>query len=634
MNLNERNYAGDHVVVGSLEVLGSVKGGGITEIRRNVDMVQQQAEQIARKQNAFWETLSADGVISPVEKQMLLKEFKSIQNSYGAIHAQAASLDLDNTQLFLDYKATYEDLQSYLYISLKLFDDMNASTDINDRDEFNAYFTRYYYDENFIMLALSKGILASVDIRILESLDESGDEEEVAIYRGGLYQYVNGEWTNVLTGLYRGALEAAPVAPRENEFFLSSKDYVEAFYINGEPLYINGEQFGIKLYQKGWIYYYEDGKWHTDYDRNSHRYYEAMTDVIYITGELPEIFKTEIAKMNTGNLYKGRQLVAPQNPQPGEWFVYAGSTTGDWHKSSVYRYEDGDWEELSPTLSQYRQYYMTALEDILYLNETNNGYFAAIFSQSLFANDATINSLATKTIYLREGGYIQSDIEEYEPQTTGLLIDSAGNIDANGDTHIAGKVAIGVNLKDSNNNYESDFENYDVVIGGHTKIGGNVDFTGSINTQKECIAAGFELAGLQPGNELLIRMNATNGTVRWQTPASGTIRIKGNQKGQETVYPSLYIYINETLIYSWNTEIFIGFERMEATGIDIDVNVEINVGDIISIRSGAGPEGVSPRAVVTSSHTFNGGLYTATRNSLVTFLGRTITENSPAVLSR
>lgn len=462
MDLNERNYAGDHVVVGSLEVLGSIKGNGVTEIRRNVALVQQQAEQIAKKQNIYWETLSDDGVISPIEKQMLLKEVKSIQNSYAAIYAQAVSLDLDATRLFLDYKAVYEDLYSYLYNNLKLFDDMTVATDINDREAFNSYFSRYYYDESFILLALSKGILATIDIRVLENLNEEGDEGEVAIYKGGLYQYTDGQWENVLTGFYKGALEKAPDVKREGDFFLSSKDYIEALYINGKPLYINGDLFGIKIYQKGWIYYWEDGEWRTDRNRNSHRYYEAMTDVIFVTGELPEIFKTEMAKVNTGNLYKGRQTVAPPNPAEGEWFVYSGNSTGRWHKSSVYRRTNGEWEELSPTQSQYRQYYMTALEDILFLNETNNAYFAAIFAQSFFSNDATIGSLSTKTIYLREGGYIQSDIGEYIQEIAGLRIDGEGNIDANGDTHIGGFC----------------------VIDGITTIGGNTTIGGVCNVDK------------------------------------------------------------------------------------------------------------------------------------------------------
>ena len=401
MDLNERNYAGDHVVVGSLEVLGSIKGNGVTEIRRNVALVQQQAEQIAKKQNIYWETLSDDGVISPIEKQMLLKEVKSIQNSYAAIYAQAVSLDLDATRLFLDYKAVYEDLYSYLYNNLKLFDDMTVATDINDREAFNSYFSRYYYDESFILLALSKGILATIDIRVLENLNEEGDEGEVAIYKGGLYQYTDGQWENVLTGFYKGALEKAPDIKREGDFFLSSKDYIEALYINGKPLYINGDLFGIKLYQKGWIYYWEDGRWRTDWNRNSHRYYEAMTDVIFVTGELPEIFQIQMTRSNPGNIYQGRLEVPPADPIEGMWFVYSGSTTGRWHKSSVYRRTNGEWEELSPTQSQYRQYYMTALEDILYLNEASDSYYAAIFAQSLFANDATIGSLSTNALNVK-----------------------------------------------------------------------------------------------------------------------------------------------------------------------------------------------------------------------------------------
>ena len=39
MNLNERNYAGDHLVVGSLEVLGDVKSANMQQIKNNLEQV-------------------------------------------------------------------------------------------------------------------------------------------------------------------------------------------------------------------------------------------------------------------------------------------------------------------------------------------------------------------------------------------------------------------------------------------------------------------------------------------------------------------------------------------------------------------------------------------------------------------
>ena len=145
MNLNERNYAGDHVVVGSLEVLGDVKGGNITQIRRNIDLIQQQTEVVMRQQNRYWEELSSDSIITPLEKQQLLKEVKSIQNSYTAIYTQALSVGQESSSYVQDYIATYNDLYSYLYTTLHLFDDMESATDIENRQTFNTKFYNYYY---------------------------------------------------------------------------------------------------------------------------------------------------------------------------------------------------------------------------------------------------------------------------------------------------------------------------------------------------------------------------------------------------------------------------------------------------------------------------------------------------------
>ena len=143
MNLNERNYAGDHVVMGSLEVLGDVKGGAIKQIRRSIDLVQQQAEVINRTQQRYWEELSSDSMITPLEKQELLKEIKSIQQSYTAIYAQALSIGQESSEYVQDYIATYNDLYSYIYTTLHLFDDMEKSTDIENRQTFNTKFYNY-----------------------------------------------------------------------------------------------------------------------------------------------------------------------------------------------------------------------------------------------------------------------------------------------------------------------------------------------------------------------------------------------------------------------------------------------------------------------------------------------------------
>ena len=498
MTLNERNYAGDHVVVGSLEVLGDVKGGSITQIKRNIDLVQQQAEAAIKTQNRYWEELSSDSVITPIEKQQLLKEFKSIQNSYAAIYTQAVSVGQEASQYVQDYIAAYDDLYAYLYTTLKLFNDMESSTDIENRTTFNTKFYNYYYDESFVLVALSKGLLNSVSIRVLSSLLEAGTEGEVGLYHGGLYQYTNGHWKNVTTGNYKGALSAPPVA-EEDAFFLASEDFiiVEELYINDEQLIINGDTLGVtRLYKQGYIYYCRDGLWYEEQDRTNYLYVAAFADVLNITGELPQIFQDAIdnlqAQINNNKIpkYRGVSASNPATPIEGDYFVYSGTTTATRRNSDIYQYQSGEWVRLDPLLSQNSTYYMQALDDILQLNNANDGYFAALFAQALFANNAFLNAVFTKILTLRgPNGYIQSEnYDPQDPESTGFRIDYEGDADFNGNTHIAGKVAIGVPLSGN-----TDFNTYDVIIGGNSKFGGELR-----GGDVYCRKLGF--FELQPGN--------------------------------------------------------------------------------------------------------------------------------------
>ena len=474
MTLNERNYAGDHMVVGSLEVLGNINSAGITEIRRNVDLIQKQTEMAYRQQNEYWKELSSDGVITPLEKQQLLKEMRSITQSQAAIVLQARSVGMEGSQFVQDYLAVYNDLYSYLYTTLKLFDDMEMSTEIPDRATFNGYFTSYYYDESFVYIALSKGLLNSLNITVLSSLSDEGTEGELGLYKGNLYQYTDGEWKHVATGDYKGALTSLPTA-QQDSFFLAADDFilVEALYVNDEPLYVNSYELGVnRLYRKGYIYYCQDGKWYEESDKTNYRYVAAFADVLNITGELPQVFQDALDDLQEQineldfPTYKGLSNIDPLNPTEGDFYVYSGTTTAVRRKSDIYRYENGDWVRLDPLESQNSTYYMQALQDILTLNNSDNGYFAALFAQALFANNAFLYALSTKILTLREGGYIQSENYDTDnPETEGFRLDHDGNIDANGDTHIAGNVAIGVPLKNN-----PDFSMYNTVIGGNTLL--------------------------------------------------------------------------------------------------------------------------------------------------------------------
>ena len=532
MNLNERNYAGDHVTMGSVTVLGDIKGRSIKQIRRNIEHIQQQAEVINRTQERYWEELSSDSMITPLEKQQLLKEIKSIQQSYTAIYSQALSIGQERSEYVQDYIATYSDLYSYLYTVLHLFDDMTTVTDIENRQTFNTKFFNYYYSESFVLVALSKGLLDSVSIRVLDSLLDEGEEGDVGIYHGALYQYVNGVWKNVSTGNYKGALSTLPLA-EQDAFFLVSDNFIvsQELWVNGQQLQIN-DGGGLdallisRVFRKGYIYYCQDGAWFEQSDKTNYMYVAAFADVLNITGELPQIFQDAIDDLqqqidnNRVPKYRGPSATNPVDPVEGDYFVYSGTTTVIRRNSDIYQYKNGEWVRLDPLQSQNSPYYMQALDDILQLNNADNGYFAALFAQALFANNAFLYALSTKLITLRgPDGYIQSDNYDPEnPESAGFRVSHNGNADFNGNTHIAGKVAIGVPLRNN-----SDFSNYDVIIGGNTLINGVLK------------AVRFEIMSVQAGDVVQREYNNvfdattdrdTRKTFYLTTLSRGTMRIK------------------------------------------------------------------------------------------------------------
>ena len=154
----ERNMADTALVVKSLKVLENIDGGGIKEIKNTVESVKRQTTAQAKQQEEYWKSLSDDGVITVIEKQTLYRESQNIARSYAAITQQAQALGMPST-LVADYIATYNALHTYLYTTLKIFDDMSVETRIDERDTFNAYFSNYYFSENFVLIAITKKLM-------------------------------------------------------------------------------------------------------------------------------------------------------------------------------------------------------------------------------------------------------------------------------------------------------------------------------------------------------------------------------------------------------------------------------------------------------------------------------------------
>lgn len=642
MKTYECNMADQALIVKSLKVLENIDGGGIREIRQSVEAVQKNAIAMVKQQDEYWKDLSADGVISAVEKQGLKREMENIRQSYSAVTQQAASFGYTNP-ILQDYVRTYEKLRSYLYDTLKLFDNMSEDTPIEDREYFNTLFSNYFFLENFILLAITKGVLDTLQFRVLESLNEPGEEGETGLYHGGLYQYTDGRWKSVTTGAYKGARSELP-GEEEDAFFLVSETFVmtDTLIVNDTELLVNGDTLGIThSYFKGYIYYCQNGIWNIEEDKTNWRYAAAFADVINVTGELPQIFQdsiddlqqqidaqyailhgdiVEVSQEIEGKVFKylGGKNTVPVNPNEGDFFTWTGGNADPWYKGKVYQRRNGAWDMLDPTESANRSYYMMALQDVLATSVTGEGYFSTIFANAFFANDATLQSLSTRTIYLRQGGYIQSDNTGYIAQTQGLRIDYDGNIDANQNTHIKGKVAIGVPLTGN-----SDFNTYDVVIGGNALIKGDSKFSGAIDTDKECFAAGFELRGLKPGRISLKKMNCENATNSWMIPASGTISFHGiaSYTGNGGY---LAVYKNGVELYMWHINSHSTDNYYFSINNNYYFSINVEAGDIIKIDA-HGQSGGAQGGTVT----FLGGLYSSTRNSLVSFLGQTVYENNP-----
>ena len=560
MKTYENNMADQALVVKSLKVLDKVEGGAFKEIKQNVEAVRKQTNVISRQQEEYWKTLSDDGIITPIEKQSLLRESKNIDRSFAAITQQAATLGIASA-ILEDYIATYDALHAYLFTTLKLFDDMQSETNIDDRDTFNAYFSGYYFSENFVLLAITAGILDTIDFRVLQSLTEPGEEGEAAIYHGALYQYVDGVWKNVTTGAYKGPRTELP--PDEEEaFFIVSNSFTmsESLIVNDEELLVNSDTLLVThTYLKGYIYYFQAGTWHPEWDKTNWRYAAAFADVINITGELPQLFQDgldaiqanldaavltledEIAakqgqytiiggemvliddllpdivdeynqqqaeidsKVSHLPEYFGGTNTSPASPQEGDFYLFTGSGSDN---CKVKRYHNGAWETLDPSNTYYRNYYMMALQDILANTNAGTATFSNAFAQNFWAACASMDSLDVKTIYLRQNGKIQSANLTYSEEQVGLKIDSDGNIDANGNTHIKGKVAIGVSLSGN-----SEFNTYDTIIGSNssnTKIGGNTQIDGTVLFKGSIQNDGFSITKKPVGSQQLLYRSDKN----------------------------------------------------------------------------------------------------------------------------
>lgn len=681
MKTYENNMADQVLVVKGLKVLEKVEGGAFKEIRQNVESVRKQTNVISRQQDEYWKTLSDDGIITPIEKQSLLRESRNIDRSFAAITQQAATLGIES-RILKDYVDTYNELRTYLFTTLKLFDDMQSETNIDDRDTFNAYFSGYYFSENFVLLAITAGILDTIDFRVLQSLTEPGEEGETAIYHGALYQYVNGQWKNVTTGAYKGPRTELP-ADEEEAFFIVSESFTmsESLIVNDEELLVNSDTLLVThTYLKGYIYYFQAGTWHPEWDKTNWRYAAAFADVINITGELPQIFQDAIddlqdqidAKASQTSLqdeinaregqetiiagqilqinddiedliaeYNAQQteidgkvshlpvyygVSVPQNPKQGDFYLYIGQ---DQHEGWIRRYNNGSWEWLDPQVAANGSYYMQAMSEIMQYEKDNPNVFPVLWAANFFALWANITNLTVKTIFLRHNGAIQSDGLLYVPETVGLKINTNGDIDANGDVHLGSnpqagqrspnKVAIGVPLSGN-----TDFNTYDVVIGGKALIKSDTTIKGKLegatgNFSGMVTAKGLNISGFAAGDvELLqIYMNISGGagatsSKSYRCVGTGIFRCKLAYVDASAVRQTAAIYrLKKNGTTLWTDTIPVGDTDPRSATVDVAVAFD----DILKVEVEGGGGRVSACEI-------NCGLCMDVKNEIMSLLSR------------
>lgn len=411
---------------------------------------------------------------------------------------------------------------------------MNSDTNIPDREVFDRQFSEYYGSEKFTTLALATGIMGNLGFRVLTSLDEPGTENEIGLYKGTIYQYTGGKWLAVGLEGYMGVKNELPNASL-NQYFMVGETFLvlQQLIVNDEKLLVNDDQelFVNQEFQEGFIYVKEGDYWKKVSDTTDYRYVVAMIDLVTITGQLPGVFQEAIDKATENLLdhlpaYLGPKTAFPQTALEGDFFVYSGPTYGSHIQSDVYRWEQGQWVHLDPKDSVNGDIYMRCLDDILSINNAGSASFASVFANAFWAHSITTEKLSTRTLYLKEGGYIQSYNTYWDYHHSGLRIDSNGDIDANGDTHIGGTCSIDGTAS----------------IGGNTTIGGTCKITGNTT-----VSGNVDINGKGTiGNDMTVTGNIdTDGslTVKGTTNISGNTTIGGNINinGQGTIGDSVTV---------------------------------------------------------------------------------------------
>lgn len=454
--LREENLADKELVVGSIRVLGNMTGGGIEQIQEAQETLQNTMNSQAVKTEDYWTSLTADGVISAVEKKQLKKEYESLNQTHTALMDQAEAKGVDMSTEVIAYDTAFEELKSYLFDELKLFRYMSKSTPIESAEVFNGYYNDYYFALQNAQARVNIG--ESGKIREITSLTELGTDGEVVLFENNFYKYdlANHEWMGISVaskvGEYMGVRTSSPPQVL-NQYFLVGPEGIVEDYLefipeiraseenawtdeNGNIIYIN------QGFEIGYIYFWnERNEFEQVTDKNNWRYIVAMNDMLscgydvspqlyeWLYGELAENIGNEVEKNVFDHTPKYERVQSlPSNPNDGDYILWDASSTSRFTKGHLYVYQKAtvEWIELNPQdeSGAVRSKFMTALADILEVNPTETGYFSSVFAGAFFTNTGTINSLQTSQLEIQDTGYIKS--KGYTAGHTGWIINGNG----------------------------------------------------------------------------------------------------------------------------------------------------------------------------------------------------------------
>lgn len=434
MQQTENDMRGQHLVVSSLEVIEDMSGKPARDIQSNIDQVRSSLVSVSNRAEKFYQDAASDNIITPEEKKTLKRDYGEIQRTYLAILQQAQTKGLSDDPRIIGLTTAYNALNTYLYTTIRVFEDMAENTVITSADDMNAVYNTYFDAQMIAQAVLTQTALAYV--RVLDSLSDTGMDGELAYYSGQLFRYASGTgWTEVSSGSYIGVVNssAALADAPDGSFFLAGQTMTVASYrIAADSGLITTDQgYHIGITKKaaaGEIWVLTEGIWKHVTDHNDWRYIIATNDLIALgypisprlEGHIQEIAQTT-AEDIAGGSYLGPRTADPASPSVGDYYFYNGNTTSNRVNGYIYIYKKEHqifyWQELNPNNTANYKYYMTALSDMMNEDEQSldTGRFSVVFARSLAAMSAMIDTLMTQTLVIKEGGSIQSEVfsEQY-----------------------------------------------------------------------------------------------------------------------------------------------------------------------------------------------------------------------------